>query len=365
MSQIDVTALKVTNTDLTIVNAARTSFAKKTDEMRPRDERLIAYLWKHRHWAPIASGHLLCDMTISRRLRDVFVEMLAEKGAGIRVKFFQPDRAICAMSLYWALENWTLLPRGVRQAALDRFPVACAASGRDLNSHLLFGSPFLSGSDLTCNEPSIEAERLLCLTPRPNEWDIARLTTLSLHVKAPIFLARQLGKHQVDLVWSEISRRYVSGEPELFSPSIWRKRNPDAKQGSLDEPADWVPMRRTAKFLGGGNVRMDPSASHKLWNQLALAYYGDLIDGDVAPEQARMELPQSMMTEWYWTGSVAAFARVYAQRGTEGHGAQEEARQFATLMDTQLSKIPFLWMNAKKTAATIQDRNNTSLAKAS
>ena len=369
MSQVEVKALGITNTDLTVVNAARVSFAKKTDKMRPRDERLIGYLWRNRHWAPIASGHMLFDMTVPLGSRNVFVEMLIEKGPGIRVKVLQYDRVICAMSLYWILENWDLLPSMARRAVIDRFPIACAASGRKLSSYLRDNSPFLSGSDdLTCNETSIEADRLRQLVPSLNEWDIARLTTFSLHVKAPIFLARQLGKHQVDLVWSEISRRYVSGEPELFSPAIWRKRNPDAKQGSLDEPADWVPMHRTAKFMGGSsNVRMDPSASHKLWNRLALAYYDDLIAGGVAPEQARMELPQSMLTEWYWTGSVAAFARCYAQRGPYSHGAQEEARMFATMMDAQIAKSsPYLWMNAKATANAIQKRNDiTHTAKAS
>lgn len=365
MSQIDVTALRITNTDLTVVNAARASFAKSTDEMRPRDERLIKYLWEHRHWAPFASCHLLCDMKINMGSADVLIDVLAERGAGIRVKYLPPNRMICAMSLFWALENWELLPRSARYAALERFPVACAASGRKLSDYLAPNTPFLSCNDLTNSQPAIEVDRLRTYSDL-SEWDVARLVTFTLHVKGPIFLARQLGKHQVDLVWSEISRRYVSGEPELFSPKVWRKRNPDAKQGSLDEPADWVPMRRTSKVLGGGNVRIDPSAAHKLWNQLAIAYYGDLIDGDIAPEQARMELPQSMLTEWYWTGSVAAFARVHAQRGSEGHGAQAEARQLAALIDTQMTPVlTRLWPEAIGVAAIIQNRSNPSLVKAS
>ncbi len=53
----------------------------------------------------------------------------------------------------------------------------------------------------------------------------------SFHVKAPIFVARQLVKHKF-LRWNEISRRYVDSEPEFYKPSVWRGRSADKKQGS-------------------------------------------------------------------------------------------------------------------------------------
>ena len=108
----------------------------------------------------------------------------------------------------------------------------------------------------------------------------------SFHVKAPIFVARQLVKHKF-LRWNEISRRYVDDEPEFYVPDVWRGRSADKKQGSegVVDVGDW----------GSSG-----------W--AALKAYKDLLAHGVAPEQARMELPQSTMTEWYWSGSLDAFA---------------------------------------------------------
>jgi thymidylate synthase (FAD) len=108
----------------------------------------------------------------------------------------------------------------------------------------------------------------------------------SYHVKAPIFVARQLVKHKF-LRWNEISRRYVDDEPELYTPYAWRGRSADKKQGSdgVVNVGDW----------GSSG-----------W--AALKSYKDLLAQGVAPEQARMELPQSTFTEWHWSGSLDAFA---------------------------------------------------------
>tara|TARA_R100000995_G_scaffold79587_2_gene50739 strand:+ start:500 stop:1162 length:663 start_codon:yes stop_codon:yes gene_type:complete len=114
----------------------------------------------------------------------------------------------------------------------------------------------------------------------------------SFHVKAPIFVARQLVKHKF-LRWNEISRRYVDNPPEFFCPDEWRGRSVDAKQGST------------------GVVNMGDSKSpyncigRAEW--AALECYQQLLDQGVCPEQARMVLPQSTMTEWYWSGSLDAF----------------------------------------------------------
>ena len=109
----------------------------------------------------------------------------------------------------------------------------------------------------------------------------------SFHIKAPIFVARQLVKHKF-LRWNEISRRYVSDEPEFFVPDVWRGRSADKKQGS-------------------DGVCQTPMHLSPLMNQV-LDLYDQMIHDGVAPEQARMVLPQSTMTEWYWSGSLDAFA---------------------------------------------------------
>lgn len=114
----------------------------------------------------------------------------------------------------------------------------------------------------------------------------------TFHVKAPIFVARQLQKHEY-MPWNEISRRYVDSEPEFYEPEHWRGRSADKKQGSegVVDVGDWSDA-----------------------NWACLLAYNDLLDKGVAPEQARMVLPQSMMTEWYWSGSLYAFAKMCSLR---------------------------------------------------
>ena len=116
--------------------------------------------------------------------------------------------------------------------------------------------------------------------------------SLQFHIKAPVFVARQLVKHQVGLVWNEVSRRYVATEPEFYTPLIWRGAPDNKKQGSSDvaidiDPNDFIQMMDSAKCM-----------------------YEHLLEMGVCPEQARMVLPQAMMTEWYWSGTLMAFARV-------------------------------------------------------
>ena len=111
---------------------------------------------------------------------------------------------------------------------------------------------------------------------------------VSFHVKAPIFAARQLVKHKF-LRWNEISRRYVDDKPEFYEPDEWRGRADDKKQGSA------------------GAVESVPVGALKVQGY-CLAAYQDLLSSGICPEQARMVLPQSTMTEWYWSGSLDAFA---------------------------------------------------------
>jgi len=108
----------------------------------------------------------------------------------------------------------------------------------------------------------------------------------SFVVKAPIFVARQLVKHKF-LRWNEISRRYVDSKPEFYEPDEWRGKAENKKQGSdgVVDVGDW------------GDT-----------NWACLKAYQDLLSNGVCPEQARMVLPQSTMTEWYWSGSLDAFS---------------------------------------------------------
>lgn len=181
---IEVTLLDVMGDDLTVVNAARVSFAKESREFSEKDGSLLAYLATHRHYSPFAHPQL------------------------------------------------------------------------------------------------------------------------SFRVKAPIFLARQLAKHQVGLAWNEVSRRYVDTDIEFFDHPGWNYRAEDKKQGS-----------------GGKVTDVEEAMYHYVVQHNALssavAAYNSLIASGIAPEQARAVLPQSLMTTWVWTGSLFAFFRVCQLRGSE------------------------------------------------
>jgi thymidylate synthase (FAD) len=147
----------------------------------------------------------------------------------------------------------------------------------------------------------------------------------SFHVKAPIFVARQLVKHKF-LRWNEISRRYVDDEPEFYVPEVWRGRSADKKQGSEGE----VKLRT----LDAAIISDSPYD--------ALSAYKAALNSGVAPEQARMVLPQSTMTEWYWSGSLDAFADMCNLRCKPD--TQAETRIVANQVDhIMMGLFPVAW----------------------
>ena len=147
-------------------------------------------------------------------------------------------------------------------------------------------------------------EKLIKYLAKWGHWSPFAHAFLSFRIKAPIFVARQLVKHQVGLSWNEVSRRYVDDQPEFYIPFMWRKR-PDKsiKQGSSDEEIEYDIM-------------------HLI--NVAKETYNDMLEDGIAPEMARMVLPQCMHTEWIWSGSVYAFSRVCNQRNKSN--AQVETR---------------------------------------
>lgn len=136
--------------------------------------------------------------------------------------------------------------------------------------------------------------KLINYLAKHRHWTPFGHTSLSLRIKCPIFVARQLGKHQVGLVWNEVSRRYVDDSPEFYVPKTLRFRAETAKQGSS--------LQETDDIWKIGAVQ--------LIVQNATVVYEELLKEGICPEQARMVLPQNMMTEFIWTGSLAAFSRV-------------------------------------------------------
>ena len=175
-------------------------------------------------------------------------------------------------------------------------------------------------------------KKLIAFLAKHGHWSPFGHCSIQFHIKAPVFVARQLVKHQIGLTWNEISRRYVDYEPEFYEVDKWRGQPIDKKQGS------------------DGEVEKQGSCAYskQMVENTAKIAYQNLLNSGVAPEQARMILPQSMMTEWYWSGTLYAFARVCNLRCAED--AQYETRIVANLINEECGKLfPISWTELRNT----------------
>lgn len=159
---------------------------------------------------------------------------------------------------------------------------------------------------ITANDPDTVMEAYNALTQAEPHMSPFGHAFASFHVKAPIFVARQLVKHKF-LRWNEISRRYVDDEPEFYVPDVWRGKSKDKKQGSDGsvELKEWTFELADHQYYNWHNNGLYSAA---------IGVYKSLLEQGVAPEMARMVLPQSTMTEWWWSGSLDAFASMYKLR---------------------------------------------------
>ncbi len=177
----------------------------------------------------------------------------------------------------------------------------------------------------------VKDEKLIKYLAEHEHWSPFAHASLQFRIKAPIFVARQLVKHQVGLVWNEVSRRYVDFPPEIYKPDAWRGRPINSKQGS------------------DGTVELGQTIDHNLETTMesCLILYNTMIQKGVAPEQARMVLPQSMMTEWYWSGTLYAFARVCNLRCKPD--TQKETQDVANVIDKLADEaFPYCWKYLRK-----------------
>jgi len=182
------------------------------------------------------------------------------------------------------------------------------------------------------SKPTLSSKdaKLISYLATHGHWSPFAHNSLTFHIKAPIFVARQLVKHQVGGVWNEVSRRYVDDPPTFYLPKVWRGKPVNAKQGSSGE-VDLI----------------DVSGFPEAACSVALECYNQLLEVGIAPEQARMVLPQNTMTEWWWTGSLMFFARVCKQR-LDPH-AQAETRDIAQLIN---DKVPQEFQHSWKALMT-------------
>ena len=188
----------------------------------------------------------------------------------------------------------------------------------------------------TASEMSEKDTKLIRYLAKHGHWSPFGHCSVQFHIKAPIFVARQLVKHQIGLTWNEISRRYVDSEVEFYDVEKWRGRPVDKKQGSSEKDVEWVD-----RDIRTGTLQAQVE-------NIALLNYNMMIGAGVAPEQARMILPQSMMTEWYWSGTLYAFARVCNLRCSED--AQYETRIVANFINDECKELfPISWEELRNT----------------
>lgn len=286
-------------TDDFVVDCARVSFAKRSDQFTPeQNAKLIRYLNSPPdsvpHWAPFA-GPRICFGFGMALTPESWAKFLTHANlAGFSWAALGYDAYQINGSLWAWKENLHLLPKfhaqAIQNCLVDMFPICAGVFGWEQT-----GMSF----------PQVQANR-------------ASTVYENLRIKAPIFVARQLVKHQVHLAWSEVSRRYVKDRPELWWPKEWHKAPTHSKQGASKELFDW-PM---ANYEGLADTIVDN--------------YEYLVSVGLAPEEARILLPQSMMTEWIWTGSIAAFQRVCRERLAPG--AQGATREVAQMIDSALAQ---------------------------
>lgn len=146
---------------------------------------------------------------------------------------------------------------------------------------------------------------------------------LQFRVKCPIFVERQLFKHNVGISTNSISGRYVdfSDEYYMVPQGSWRKQSKNSKQGSD----------------GYCDAQLIPDAIQSDIIKACKDAYKSLLHYGVSKEQARMVLPLSLMTEFIWTGSLQAFLHMYVLRTKSD--AQEETRQVVQMMMREVINI--------------------------
>lgn len=195
------------------------------------------------------------------------------------------------------------------------------------------------GSDLTvvnCARVSLDKHhdefeesdtKLINYLAKHNHWTPFGHPMLQFRIKMPLFVAREWYRHNVGIVRNEVSRRYVNSTPQFYYPTKWRtKPDKSIKQGSGGEHPDSL-----AWYEGVLDLTSD-----------CISVYTDMIEDGIAPEMARMILPQNMYTEFYETASLYAYARICKLRIAPD--AQQETRKYAEAVSELIEPLfPVSW----------------------
>jgi len=216
----------------------------------------------------------------------------------------------------------------------------------EFKTFLLDGTGFVElietfGNDLTVvnaarvsfakesTELNVRDEKLIQYLAKHNHNSPFFHPQIRLRLKMPIFIAREWFRHTVGFARNEVSRRYVDDKPECYipPPDAMRERDTNKKQGSKETAISDVEIAHQALKNTTAN---------------ALETYELLLKCNVAPEVARIVLPQSMYTEFIETASLAAYARLCKLR-LDPH-AQKEIRDYASAIELLLTVyFPVSW----------------------
>ena len=172
-------------------------------------------------------------------------------------------------------------------------------------------------------------EKLIRYLAKHKHWTPFAHVQFKFRISMPVFVERQWFKHTTGLIRNSVSRRYVDTPPEFWTPNgAWRGRAENVKQGS----GDLLPEE----------VCKEVDSVYGYAVMIAEEAYRDMLERGVCPEQARAVLPQSMMTEFIETGSLAAYSRIYGLR-TDPH-AQKEIQGYAHAIGEAIAPIvPVSW----------------------
>lgn len=311
-SQITVENFPLVNSDFDICDVARVSMAKTANlYTKIQNVRLLNYLVRDKkkpHWSPFGHARICLKVEDSvEKMFELFPELLLKGNlAGFSWEGDSTEFYINGSLWAW-YENWALLHPVVREAVSfhgkRKYPETW---------NLLFNE------EKECQWGSYIRVIQNGGTDRTNYR--------SFRVTCPIFIARQLVKHQVHMCWNEESRRYIDESPVFFDPVRFRTR----PEGSIKQGS-------------GGYLNEEDNANAMsilgMSNSEAHMAYKYLLSIDVAPEEARMVLPLNTQVQWIWTASVEAWKRVLKLR--DDPHAQTQAQDFAKKLRARLEEIQY------------------------
>ena len=294
-----------TDSDLLVANSARVSLSKSHSSLSANDETLIRFLYRHNHWTPFGHPQLSLYWQLTKaELKNLLLNQTLGSEIVIRPSGMGIERG----SLWYWIKNRHLY--GNYQSIIEN-EIAYAAP---VTARIL-------------GIPEHNAATVSIAFTITDEWvaeDVKnrlKLAWITVLVEAPVPIRTQLFKHKVGFTENEVSRRYVDAPPTFYLPPEWRARAPNVKQGSLKTPikypllANWV--AKIVYFVSNCGYRS------------ILALGG-------CPEQARFLLPQGMMTQWYWTGSLDAIFRAIHLR--DDQHAQEESWKIMQSIKSEVEK---------------------------